>query len=152
MNAAPANTPNSIEINDNDANEAALAAAAAAAAAVATTDLLPADVRRQSSEEPHYFDHDQHHYYTAESDFDATHQQFNHTSGMKRPISEMHDNSTNVIRVYEGPNKQTNKRYKHRTKFPPPSSELVVGYHENDVLCGRGATINVHPGKKGPLK
>jgi len=148
MNAVPAHVPNSIEVNDNDENEAALAAAAAAAAAVATTDLLPADVRRQSSEEPHNFDHDQHHYYTAESDFDTTHQEFDHTSGMKRAISEMHGSSINVIRVNECPNKQTNKRYKHRTKFPPPSSELVVGYHENDVLCGRGATINVHPGNQ----
>lgn len=34
------------------------------------------------------------------------------------------------------------KKHKH----PPPSVELVIGYHENDVLSGRGATINSHPG------
>jgi hypothetical protein len=33
-----------------------------------------------------------------------------------------------------------------RQKHPPPPDDLVIGYHENDVLSGRGATINAHPG------
>ena len=44
------------------------------------------------------------------------------------------------------PKQQQQQRYKHRIKHPPPSQELILGYHENDVLMGRGATINSHPG------
>eukprot|EP00984_Skeletonema_dohrnii_P018862 scaffold8921_cov81-Skeletonema_dohrnii-CCMP3373.AAC.2 len=33
-----------------------------------------------------------------------------------------------------------------KIKFPPPSNELIFGHNENDVLLGRGATTNIHPG------
>mmetsp|Transcript_17457 Transcript_17457/g.37706 ORF Transcript_17457/g.37706 Transcript_17457/m.37706 type:complete len:438 (-) Transcript_17457:462-1775(-) len=39
-------------------------------------------------------------------------------------------------------------RTKAMKKFPPPYPELIYGYHHNDVLSGRGATINAHPGNK----
>lgn len=42
------------------------------------------------------------------------------------------------------PAKSSTKR--SRQKHSPPSDELVIGYHENDVLSGRGATRNAHPG------
>ncbi|KAL7535282.1 hypothetical protein ACHAXR_006393 [Thalassiosira sp. AJA248-18] len=39
------------------------------------------------------------------------------------------------------------EKIKHsKMKFPPPFPELIYGYHQNDVLSGRGATINAHPG------
>jgi len=38
----------------------------------------------------------------------------------------------------------SSKKVKHQ--FPPPFPDLIYGYHANDVLSGRGATINVHPG------
>ncbi len=37
---------------------------------------------------------------------------------------------------------------KAKRQFPPPFPDLIYGYHANDVLNGRGATINVHPGNK----
>lgn len=33
-----------------------------------------------------------------------------------------------------------------KVKFAPPSNELIFGHHENDVLLGRGASTNIHPG------
>lgn len=33
-----------------------------------------------------------------------------------------------------------------KIKFPPPSSDIIFGHNENDVLLGRGATTNSHPG------
>mmetsp|Transcript_0 Transcript_0/g.1 ORF Transcript_0/g.1 Transcript_0/m.1 type:complete len:527 (+) Transcript_0:107-1687(+) len=39
-------------------------------------------------------------------------------------------------------------RSKRKMQFPPPFPELIYGYHHNDVLSGRGATINAHPGNK----
>lgn len=40
----------------------------------------------------------------------------------------------------------SSKKVKHQ--FPPPFPDLIYGYHANDVLSGRGATVNVHPGNK----
>ena len=33
-----------------------------------------------------------------------------------------------------------------KIKFPPPSNDVIFGHNENDVLLGRGATTNSHPG------
>lgn len=33
-----------------------------------------------------------------------------------------------------------------KIKFPPPSNDIIFGHNENDVLLGRGATTNSHPG------
>ena len=33
-----------------------------------------------------------------------------------------------------------------KIKFPPPSNEIIFGHNQNDVLLGRGATTNIHPG------
>jgi hypothetical protein len=41
--------------------------------------------------------------------------------------------------------KQT-KHNKNKPRHPPPNNELLIGHHENDVISGRGATINAHPG------
>ena len=41
-----------------------------------------------------------------------------------------------------------NWRSKVKQKFPPAFPELIYGYHFNDVLSGRGATVNAHPGNK----
>ena len=43
---------------------------------------------------------------------------------------------------------QTPSRSKktQKIKFPPPSNEIIFGHNENDVLLGRGATTNIHPG------
>lgn len=35
-----------------------------------------------------------------------------------------------------------------KLKFPPPFPDFIYGYHQNDILSGRGATINQHPGNK----
>jgi hypothetical protein len=42
----------------------------------------------------------------------------------------------------------TRSSKKAKRQFPPPFPDLIYGYHANDVLNGRGATINVHPGNK----
>ncbi len=143
MNPTPAHARSLLEINDGDASEATLTAASAAAAAVDTHDLLPTDFLGHSSEETQNQDHHQRQHHTAELFFQRNHE-FDHPAGMNRPISEIYESSANVF------DNQKNKRHKHCAKFPPPSSEIVVGYHENDVLCGRGATINAHPGERDP--
>ena len=35
-----------------------------------------------------------------------------------------------------------------KSKYPPPSNELIFGHNENDVLLGRGATTNIHSGNQ----
>ncbi|KAL7544886.1 hypothetical protein ACHAWF_008249 [Thalassiosira exigua] len=35
-----------------------------------------------------------------------------------------------------------------KVDFPPPFPEPIYGYHQNDVLSGRGATVNAHPGNR----
>lgn len=40
------------------------------------------------------------------------------------------------------------KKKKEKRQFPPPFPDLIYGYHANDVLNGRGASVNVHPGNK----
>ena len=42
----------------------------------------------------------------------------------------------------------TTSRSRPKLKFPPPFPDLIYGYHQNDILSGRGATINQHPGNK----
>jgi hypothetical protein len=43
---------------------------------------------------------------------------------------------------------QKDSRIKAKQKIPPPFPDLIYGYHFNDVLSGRGATVNSHPGNR----
>lgn len=43
---------------------------------------------------------------------------------------------------------QKDTRIKAKQKIPPPFPDLIYGYHYNDVLSGRGATVNSHPGNR----
>ncbi|KAL3802847.1 hypothetical protein HJC23_007624 [Cyclotella cryptica] len=66
---------------------------------------------------------------------------------VKTATFEAATNQCDQIETYEQSVRQPKSSIKRsRKKYPPPSDEIVFGYHENDVLCGRGATINAHAG------
>jgi hypothetical protein len=56
------------------------------------------------------------------------------------------DNDTNMKPPSVGTQAPSRSKKQQRIKFPPPSNEIIFGHNENDVLLGRGATTNIHPG------
>jgi len=57
------------------------------------------------------------------------------------------DDDTNMRKPPSVGTPAPSRSKKHlKIKFPPPSNEVIFGHNENDVLLGRGASTNIHPG------
>ena len=56
------------------------------------------------------------------------------------------DADTNMKPPSSGTQAPSRSKKTGKIKFPPPSNEIIFGHNENDVLLGRGATTNIHPG------